>query len=114
MAVQYSKNYFKIFLSQEAGTFGNDIEMEPQKPHPKFVYYIFNKNIYFVCNPMQVVVFCKNALILWNNDSNSPNLKVAQYLKNLHFSCSKEKVYQRLFKISLPNIILSYANKIQH
>ena len=31
---QCSKNYFKIYLSQEAGAFGNNIEKELQKPHP--------------------------------------------------------------------------------
>ena len=44
MEVQYSKNYFKNFLPQEAGAFGNDTEKEPQKPCPKFkkcAYYIF-------------------------------------------------------------------------
>ena len=44
--VQYecSKNYFKIFLLQEAGAFGNNIENEPQESRPKlkkYVYYIF-------------------------------------------------------------------------
>ena len=33
--VQCSKNYFKIFLPQEAGAFENNIEREPQKPRPK-------------------------------------------------------------------------------
>ena len=35
--VQYKKKKKKknqIFLSQEARAFGNDIEKEPQKPHP--------------------------------------------------------------------------------
>ena len=30
MEVKCSKNYFKIFLPQEAGAFGNNIEKEPQ------------------------------------------------------------------------------------
>ena len=30
---------FFFFLSQEAGTSGNDIEKEPQKPHPKLKKY---------------------------------------------------------------------------
>ena len=30
--VQCSKNYFKFFLPQEAGAFGNNIEKETQKP----------------------------------------------------------------------------------
>ena len=78
--VQCSKNYFKKFLTQEAGAFGNNIEKEPQKPHPKLkkcVYYIFTENNCSACNPMQVVVFCKNVLILQNNDSNFLTLKVA-------------------------------------
>ena len=33
--VQYKKKKkIQIFLSQEARAFGNDIEKEPQKPHP--------------------------------------------------------------------------------
>ena len=61
------QNYFKIFLPQEAGAFGNYIEKEPEKPHTKlkkYVYHIFAENICSVCNPMQVVVFCKNVLTL--------------------------------------------------
>ena len=60
--VQCSKNYQSIFLPQEAGAFGNNIEEEPQKLGPKlkkYVYYIFTENIFSTCNPMQVVVFCK-------------------------------------------------------
>ena len=78
--VQCSKNYFKIFLPQETGAFGNSIEKEPPKPRPefkKYVYYIFTDNIYFAYNPMQVIAFCKNVLILQNNDSNFLTLKVA-------------------------------------
>ena len=65
--VQCSKNYYKIFLPQEVGAFGNYIEKEPQKPRTKMkkpVYYIFTENICSACNPMQVVVFCKNVLTL--------------------------------------------------
>ena len=40
--VECSKNYFNIFLHQEAGAFGNNIGKEPQKPHPKF------KNMYII------------------------------------------------------------------
>ena len=57
----------QIFLRQETGAFGNNIEKETQKPHPKlkkYVYYIFIENICSVCNPMEVVAFCKNVLIL--------------------------------------------------
>ena len=49
MEVQYSKNYFKNFLPQEAGAFGNNTEKEPQKPCPKFkkcAYYIFTELIF--------------------------------------------------------------------
>ena len=58
---------FNFFLPQEAGASRNDIEKKPQKPHPKlkkYVCYIFTGNIYSVCNLMQVVIFCKNVLIL--------------------------------------------------
>ena len=62
--VQCSKNYFKNFLSEEAGVNGNILEKEPQKPHTKlekYVYYIFTENICSAWNPMQVVDFCKKA-----------------------------------------------------
>ena len=39
---------FQTFLPQETGTFGNNIEKEPQKPRPKlkkYVYYVFIENI---------------------------------------------------------------------
>ena len=65
--VQCNKNYFKYFLPEEAGAFGNNIEKKPQKPCPKlekFVYYIFTDNICSAGSLMQVVVFCKNVLIL--------------------------------------------------
>ena len=65
--VQCNKKYLKIFLSQEAGAFGNNIESKPKKSLPKlkkYVCYIFTDNICSVCNPMQVVSFCKNVLIL--------------------------------------------------
>ena len=39
--VQCSKNYFKIFLSQEAGASENNIEKERQKPRPKLKKYIY-------------------------------------------------------------------------
>ena len=54
--VQCSKNYFKIFLQQEPGAFGNNIGKEPQKPSSKLknIYYIFTENICSACNPMQV------------------------------------------------------------
>ena len=61
------RNYFKFFLAQEAGASGNNIEKKPQKPCPrlkKCEYYIFIENICSACNPMQVVVSCKNVLIL--------------------------------------------------
>ena len=34
--VRCSKNYFKIFLSQESGASGSNTEKESQRPHPKF------------------------------------------------------------------------------
>ena len=46
--VKYVKNYFKIFLPQEAGAFGNNMVKESQKPRQrlkKYVYYIFTENI---------------------------------------------------------------------
>ena len=67
--VQCSKNYFKKFLTQEAGAFGNNLEKEPQKPNPKlkkYVYYIFTDNNCSACNPIQVVVFRKNVLIFFH------------------------------------------------
>ena len=78
--VQCCKNYFKNFLPQEDEAFGNNIEKKPQKPCPKLkkgVYNIFTENICSACNPMQVVVFRKNVLILRNNDSHLLTLKVA-------------------------------------
>ena len=69
---------FQIFLPQ-AGAFGNNIEKEPQKPRAKlkkYIYYIFTDSICSACNSMQVVVFCKNVLILQNSDSNFLTLKV--------------------------------------
>ena len=65
--VQCSRTYFKVFFPQEAGAFQNNIEKEPQKPHPKFkkyVHHIFAENICSACSPMQVAVFCKNVLTL--------------------------------------------------
>ena len=41
MKVQCSKIYFKILLSQEAGTSENNIEKEPQKPRPILKKYIY-------------------------------------------------------------------------
>ena len=58
---------FQKFLPQKAGVFGNNTEKEPQKPRPKlekYEYYVFTENIYSACNPINVVVFCKNVLIL--------------------------------------------------
>ena len=75
-----SKNYFEISLTQEAGASGNNIEKEPQKPHPKwkkYMYQIFTENICSARNPMQVVVFCKCVLILYKKDSHFLPLKVA-------------------------------------
>ena len=46
--VQCSKNYFKFFLSQEAGAFGNKIEKEQQKPCSKlnWMYIIYLQRIF--------------------------------------------------------------------
>ena len=41
MEVQCSKSHFKIFLSQEAGASGNNIEKEMQKPRPKLKKHIY-------------------------------------------------------------------------
>ena len=53
------QNLVQIFLQQEAGAFGNNIEKELQKPCPqlKNVSYIFTENICFARNPMQMVFF---------------------------------------------------------
>ena len=70
----------KRFLTHEAGAFINNIEKTPQKPFQnlrKHACYIFIDNICSVCNLMQVVIFCKNVLILWNNDSDFLTLIVA-------------------------------------
>ena len=64
---------FHFFFTTRSGAFGNNLEKEPQKPRQKlkkYVYYIFTENICSACNTKQVVVFCKNVLILQNNDSN--------------------------------------------
>ena len=53
-------------LQQDAGAFENN-RKGTTKATPKirkYVYYIFTHNICSSCNPMQVVVFCKHALIL--------------------------------------------------
>ena len=39
--MQCSKNYFKVSLSQETGTSGNNIRKEPQKPCPMLKKYSF-------------------------------------------------------------------------
>ena len=68
--VHCSKNYFKISLLQEDGYVIN-IEKEPQKLRQKlkrigiFLYvYIIAENICSASNPVDMVDFCKNALIL--------------------------------------------------
>ena len=61
------QNLFHVFLLHEAGAFGNNIEKKPQKLRPelkKYVYYIFTENICSAFRPIQVVFFCKHALIL--------------------------------------------------
>ena len=55
--VQCSKNYFRIFLPQEFGAFGNDIKKEPQKQTtPKIekicILYIYREYLlYLQSNP---------------------------------------------------------------
>ena len=76
MEVQFSKNYWKGFLPQEARAFMNNIE----KPRPKLKKYmccIFTDNICSVCTPMQVIFFCEKCI-------NS----VEQRLKFSHFKGS--------------------------
>ena len=49
MEVEFSKNYFKIFLPQEAGAFGNNIEKQPQMRGPKlekYLLYIYREYLY--------------------------------------------------------------------
>ena len=41
--VQSRKDYFKNFLSQKAGAYGNDIEKERQKPRTKALYLSTSK-----------------------------------------------------------------------
>ena len=72
------ENLFQNFLPQEVGAFGNNIEKQPQKPRWKLIKYVYYTGyICSACNPVQMVVFCKNVLILWNNDSNFLTLLVA-------------------------------------
>ena len=39
--VQCCKNYYKIFLPQKVGAFGNNIKKELQKARPKLKKYIY-------------------------------------------------------------------------
>ena len=52
----------QFFLQQEAGHRKGTAKTKPKIEN--YVYYIFTKNICSACNPMQVVVFSKDALIL--------------------------------------------------
>ena len=38
--VQCSKNYLEVFLPQEDGAFGNNVEKKPQKPRPSHKLYM--------------------------------------------------------------------------
>ena len=71
--------FLNFFLPQEAGAFGNNIKKERQKPRPslqKYVYKILTENICSTCSPMQVAVYYKHVLILWNSDSDFLSFKV--------------------------------------
>ena len=57
-----------IFLTQEAGAFRNRNRKNHVQNLKKYVLYIFTENICSTCSLMQVVVFCRNVLILQNND----------------------------------------------
>ena len=61
--VQCSKNYFKIFLPQEAEASGNKIEKEWQNPCLKLKILNFYRACLLCLQPVQVVVFCKHVLI---------------------------------------------------
>ena len=66
--MQCVKNYFKLFLPQEAGVFGNNIEKEPQEATPKLekmsIIYLQRIYAYLICSPshsnasVQAVAFC--------------------------------------------------------
>ena len=74
------QKHFQFFLLQEARAFGKIHKKGTANTTPKiekYVYYIFTANICSTCNPMQVVVFCKNVLILHSNNSNFLTLRVA-------------------------------------
>ena len=43
--VKCSKKYFKIFLPQKAGAFGNNIVKEPQKPLQKLKKHLLKMKI---------------------------------------------------------------------
>ena len=57
---------FIYFLPQEAGAFRNNRKetAKATAKTEKYVCYIFTDNICSVCNPMQVIIFCKSASIL--------------------------------------------------
>ena len=60
--VQCSKNYFKLSLSQESGTFENNIEKKCKKPHPKLKRYTKHLQRIFALLIIQcdLVVFCSD------------------------------------------------------
>ena len=77
--VQCIKNYFNIFLSQEVGASGNNIEKEPQKPRPRLKKYILSiYREYLLCLQFNASgSFLQTyILILQNSDSNFLTLKV--------------------------------------
>ena len=55
---------FQIFLSQEAGGSGNNIERKSQKPRPKLKKKFIHRNVWSACNPVQLFRFCKPVVIL--------------------------------------------------
>ena len=72
------KLFQNLFLTR-SWSFWKKHRKETGKATPKiekYVYFTFTENICSARNPMQMVVFCKHVLILYNNGSNFLNLKV--------------------------------------
>ena len=98
------------FFTTRSWSFWNKIGKEPQKPHPKnkYVYYnIFTENVCSVCNPMQVVVFCKHINF------------VEKRLKFSHFEDSMfhllfYRLFHQLYLKELQNHILCFQFTARH